>query len=71
MSTLLKRVEKVEEKRNPKHDGTFTWKDFLELRNLQRDPQQFQEMLSRPEGAKYRALMAALERHAAERTDRQ
>jgi hypothetical protein len=73
MSTqqMRKRVAQLEEKRNPKYDGTITWEDFLEFRDLQRDPQRLQEMVSRPAGAKYRALLAALERSAAERTDRQ
>lgn len=56
---IRKRVEKVEEKVCPEHDGTFLWEDFCRMAHmLDEDNQEFQERARRPDGAAYRAFLA-------------
>ena len=71
MSTrqIRKRVEKIQEKVCPEHDGTYTWEELNRL-IWRQDKQRFLEIANGPDGSMSRSFVAHFEREDAERAAR-
>jgi hypothetical protein len=58
---MRRRLEKVQEKVSPEHDGSYTWEEFNRLL-WQLDKQKYRETANGPDGYMCRSFVAQFER---------
>jgi hypothetical protein len=66
---MIRRLEKVQEKVSPAHDGTYTLEELNRLL-WEQDKQKYREMANGPDGYLCRSFVAQFEREDAERAAR-